>query len=76
MEKEGLQYIGKNKGKNLLVKETLGDKTFFTAVYPDVAVSAACIDCHNDHKDSPRDDFKMGEVMGGVVVRIPMEVIL
>ncbi|MCH2204872.1 MAG: DUF3365 domain-containing protein [Lentisphaerales bacterium] len=73
IEKEGLQYIGKNPGKNFYGKETLGDKTFFTAVYPDVAVSAACIDCHNDHKDSPRDDFKMGEVMGGVVIRIPMK---
>ncbi|MCM8532528.1 MAG: DUF3365 domain-containing protein [Lentisphaeraceae bacterium] len=72
-EKEGLQFIGKNPGKNFYGKETLGDKTFFTAVYPDVAVSAACIDCHNDHKDSPRDDFKMGEVMGGVVIRIPMK---
>lgn len=72
MEKEGLQYIGKNPGKNFYGTETLGDKKFFTAVYPDVAVSAACIDCHNDHKDSPRDDFKMGEVMGGVVIRVPM----
>ncbi len=32
----------------------------------------ACISCHNEHKDSPRTDFKMGEVMGGVVIRLPM----
>lgn len=73
MEKEGLQYIGKNPGKNFYGEEKIGDQVFFTAVYPDVAVSAACIDCHNDHKDSPRDDFKMDEVMGGVVIRIPLK---
>ena len=32
-----------------------------------------CVSCHNDHKDSPRRDFKIGEVMGGVVIRIPVE---
>ncbi len=72
MEKEGLKYIGANPGKNFYGTEDLGGKKFYTAVYPDVAVSDACIDCHNDHKDSPRDDFAMGEVMGGVVIRIPM----
>jgi hypothetical protein len=72
MEQEGLKYIGANPGKNFYGTEDLGGKKFYTAVYPDVAVSDACIDCHNDHKDSPRTDFTMGEVMGGVVIRIPM----
>ena len=26
--------------------------------------------CHNAHEDSPRNDFKAGDVMGGVVIRI------
>lgn len=38
----------------------------------DIAVAPACISCHNGHTDSPRSDFKMGDVMGGVVVRIPL----
>ncbi len=73
MEKEGLDYVVKNPGKNFYGEEKIGEETFFTAVYADVAVSAACIDCHNDHKDSPRDDFKMNDVMGGVVIRVPMK---
>ena len=73
MEKEGLEFIAVNPGKNFYGTEDLGGKKFFTAVYPDVAVSTACIDCHNDHKDSPRTDFKMNEVMGGVVIRIPVD---
>jgi len=71
-EKEGLKYVADNPGKNYYTMEKLGDKNYFTAVYADTAVAPACITCHNAHKDSPRSDFKLGEVMGGVVIRLPM----
>jgi hypothetical protein len=47
-----------------------GGNKYFTAIYPDPAVSEACVSCHNGHKDSPRDDFKLGDVMGAVIIRI------
>lgn len=72
-EKTGLQYIADNKGKNYYTVEELGGQKYFTAVYPDVGVAPVCVSCHNDHKDSPRRDFKLGDVMGGVVIRIPVE---
>lgn len=71
-EKEGLNYMNDNPGKNFYKTETLGGKSYFTAIYPDVAVSSACTDCHNDHKDTPKSDFKIGDTMGGVVIRIPL----
>ena len=71
-EKTGLAYIAANPGKNYYTMEKLGDKEYFTAVYADVGVAPACISCHNEHKDSPRTDFKLGDVMGGVVIRLPM----
>lgn len=73
MEKKGLEFIVANPGDNFYGEETLGDQTYFTAVYPDVAVSDACSSCHNDHKDSPKTDFKVGDVMGGVVIRVPIK---
>jgi hypothetical protein len=72
VEKAGLEYIAANPGENFYGEETLGDVTYYTAVYPDVAVSDACTKCHNEHKDSPRTDFELGEVMGGVVIRVPL----
>jgi hypothetical protein len=69
-EKTGLQFVIDNPGKNYYTEETLGDTKYFTAVYPDNAVAPACVTCHNAHQDSPRTDFKEGETMGGVVVRI------
>ncbi|WP_415882482.1 DUF3365 domain-containing protein [Neptuniibacter sp. QD34_54] len=72
MEKEGLEYVAKNLGKNFYGTETLGGKDYFTAVYADVASVKACVSCHNGHKDSPKTDFKLGDVMGGVVIRVPL----
>lgn len=73
VEKEGLTYIAENPGENFYGEEELGGVTYFTAVYPDVAVAEACTSCHNAHKDSPKTDFEGGDVMGGVVIRIPMD---
>ena len=72
VEKEGLQFIADNPDDAFYSEETLGGQTYFTAIYGDKAVAAACVDCHNEHPDSPRDDFVMNEVMGGVIIRIPL----
>ncbi len=71
-EKTGLRSVAERGGTNYYTTETLGNTRYYTAVYPDTAVSAACADCHNQHQDSPRKDFKPGDVMGAVVIRIPL----
>lgn len=71
VEKNGLQQIAES-GKVFYSEETLGDKRYFTAIYPDIAVADACVECHNDHEDTTKSDFKIGDVMGGVVIRIPL----
>jgi hypothetical protein len=73
VEKEGLKFVAENKGQNFYAEEELGGTTYFTAIYPDVGVAPVCVSCHNGHKDSPKRDFKLGDVMGGVVIRIPLE---
>jgi len=72
MEEQGLQFVIDNPGQNFYGNENLGGTDYFTAVYADVAVSGACISCHNDHRDSPRTDFELGDTMGGIVIRIPL----
>ncbi len=71
-EKAGLKFIEDNKGDVYYGEETLGGKKYFTALYPDIAVVDACVTCHNKHKDSPKTDFNIGDVMGGVIIRIPL----
>lgn len=50
-----------------------GKKQYFQAVYPDRAVSAACVTCHNGHPLSPKQDFKLNDVIGGIAITIPLE---
>jgi len=50
-----------------------GKKRYFQAIYPDRAVSPACVTCHNGHPLSPKQDFKLNEVMGGIAITIPLE---
>jgi hypothetical protein len=69
VEKTGLTKVTET-GQPYYADEKLGGKVYFTAVYPDRAVSPACVSCHNAHADSPRSDFKENDVMGGVVIRI------
>lgn len=44
----------------------------FGTVYADLAVTRVCIDCHNTHTNSPRSDFNVGDVMGGLVISFPL----
>ena len=73
LEREGLEYVEENDGQSFYGEEDLGGDMYFTAVYPDYAVADACVNCHNNHKDSTRTDFAIGDVMGGIVIRIPMD---
>ncbi len=52
---------------------TINDKPYFKAIYPDRAVSRACVSCHNAHPQSPKRDFKLNDVMGGLVIQVPLE---
>lgn len=72
VERTGMDQIVES-GDPFYGEETLGEQRYFTAIYPDKAVAPACVSCHNDHRDSPRHDFNLGDVMGGVVIRIPLE---
>ena len=72
-EKAGLDFVVENADENYYAEEELGGRRWFTAVYADRAVAPACVVCHNTHTDSPRDDFELGDVMGGVVIRIALD---
>lgn len=51
---------------------TLNGKRYFQAMYPDRAVSRACVACRNAHTESPKRDFKLNDVMGGLVIQVPL----
>lgn len=72
METAGLEGVAADPTTPFYGTETLGGVEYFTAVYADVAVAQACVTCHNNHVDSPRTDFELNDVIGGIVIRIPL----
>lgn len=49
---------------------TFADGNQFKGLSADFAIAQGCADCHNTHPSSPRKDFKKGDLMGAVVVRL------
>lgn len=74
METEALEYIAENDD-NFYGEEEIAGKKYLVAVYADKAVANACFECHNNHANRGADypEFKMGDTMGGVIVRVPLE---
>lgn len=72
-EKAGLQAVQRHPERpaTAIIKD--GNQTYFQAIYADRAVTQACIACHNAHPRSQKKDFKMNDVMGGLVIEIPIE---
>jgi len=72
-EQRGLEFVARSPGTNYYTEESLGGRSYFTAIYADRATLRSCVDCHNRHPASPRRDFREGDVVGGLVVRVPLE---
>ena len=47
------------------------DVRLHAGMFPDLAVVRACIDCHNQHPDSAKHDWKLNDVMGAVTWTYP-----
>jgi len=72
-ERKALETLRSQPNRPVTGMVASGKKQYFQAIYPDHAVSAACVTCHNSHPLSPKRDFKLNEVMGGIAITIPLE---
>jgi hypothetical protein len=51
----------------------LDNRPYYQAIFPDRAISRACVNCHNAREESPKRDFKLNDVMGGLEILIPLD---
>jgi hypothetical protein len=71
-EKAGLEAVAAHPERSATGTVKQGDRAYFQAIYADRAVSRSCVECHNTHPKSPRKDFKLQDVMGGLIIEIPL----
>ena len=72
-EQKGLTEVLVNPDSPYTATMTTDGATVFQAIYADKAVSQSCVGCHNAHPDSPRKDFKLRDVIGGLVLTLPLQ---
>lgn len=72
-ERKALEALTRQPERPVTGIVTSGQKRYFQAIYPDRAVSTACVGCHNSHPLSPKRDFKLNDVMGGIAITIPLD---
>ena len=73
LETKELEAVRQHPERSATSIVKVGNQTYFQAIYADRAVSQACVGCHNTHPHSPKKDFKMDDVMGGLLITIPLE---
>jgi len=44
-----------------------------TAMFADMAMAAPCVNCHNDHPNTSKKDWKLGDVMGATTWQYPSD---
>lgn len=72
-ERAGLEAVAKNPRKPYTGLITEGDRHYFKAIFADRAVSTACVACHNSHDLSVKRDYKLYDVMGGIIISFPVQ---
>jgi len=71
-ERAGLEAVAKNPRKPYTGIITEGDRRYFKAIFADRAVSMTCVICHNSHPLSAKRDYKLHDVMGGIIISFPV----
>ncbi len=72
-EKTGLEVVAEDPSEVYSGTIKRGNLKYFKAIYADKAVSMACVNCHNAHLLSPKRDYKLGDVMGAVIITFPVK---
>ena len=75
-EKKAMEEVNKT-GEPYKEYQEIGGQKYFSALYPDKAVAEACVTCHNTHpvhlERYPDKKFQMDDVMGGIIINLPIE---
>ena len=72
IQTEKFELIKQNHEPQFFYSE---DTQRHTAMFADVAVAAPCVTCHNEHPQSPKIDWKLGDVMGATTWMYPEETV-
>jgi methyl-accepting chemotaxis protein len=71
-ERQALAGLVRDTGARPTAMVSEKGETRLVSVTADRASAQACVTCHNAHPDSPKRDFALGDLVGGLVVEVPV----
>jgi signal transduction histidine kinase len=72
-QREAFAYLTAHPNGEFAAPDVQNGKSVMRVVMADVASAQSCVSCHNSHPLSPKRDFKLNDVMGGLEIIIPMD---
>lgn len=72
-QKNALAFVLKNPKQIYSEENIIDGRTVFRTAIPDYLSEPSCVSCHNARVDTPKDDWKLGDVRGVIEVSIPLE---
>jgi len=70
---DAFDYLMKIPTGQFFRADTIEGRAVMRVLMADLASAQSCVDCHNVHPQSPKRDFKLKDLMGGLEIIIPMD---
>jgi len=67
------QALSKNVEQTFSQVETINNRVNVRVAVADTMVSDACVSCHNTHPQTPKNDWKLGDLRGVLEINIPID---
>ncbi|HYM89111.1 MAG TPA: DUF3365 domain-containing protein, partial [Nitrospiraceae bacterium] len=71
--RDAFAALAMSPDKHFFRINTVEGRAVMRVLMADRASAQSCVDCHNVHPESPRHDFKLHDLMGGLEVIIPVD---
>lgn len=72
-QRDGFQYLMAEQGDAFIRTDAVNGRAVMRVLAPDRASAQSCVSCHNAHPDSPKHDFQLNGLMGGLEITMPMD---
>lgn len=70
--RDAIKYLNDNPGKTFSRTESIDGTQYVRVAIADLMVAEACVTCHNTRSDTPKNDWKLGDVRGVLEVDNPI----
>jgi len=71
--KNAWNFLTKNPKERFVETGEINGKQVVRVAIPDLMVAQACVDCHNSRADTPKDDWKLGDVRGVLEIVVDID---